>query len=574
MVDRFLGWVGAGMMTAGVTAAMLAGAAVASADSPPGSDTTGTTSSESAKPAENKADSNENKATGDEPKDDATADPVEDTDATEGDEDTPTDKTEPPVDESDDEPTAAKDSDTAEKIANKPAKPAAVEPKPAEKPTAEHETQEPTAEEPKADEPTEATETTVESAVVVPIARNAQTQATPKTAAAPEATAVAFAGPANAEITSTAAASPLSGLLSAIGTIVFNLYGLATRLVGGPPVLPPNSSVTVHSSTLRLDCAGGYEVPADWYIPDTAEGQAPPTRLIYLQHGFLASGPWYSHTAAALAEQTNSIVVAPSITSNFLSCDACWLGAPPMHQAIANLFADGNTALAESALAAGYTGPIPDRVVLVGHSLGGGAVAGTAGYMVKNGSDDRLAGVVMLDGVGLDDTMAASLDKVPDGIPIYQLAAPKYFWNQFGVGTDALHEARPDQFIGVTLVGGSHVDSMRGGNPLIQFSQQLVSGFSKPQNVAAAQILMVGWINDMFAGKKNQGIYVEPAGQVTIDTPAGQATAVALPNSLTKPFLLNPLQALVPLGNGFFTFEPTCVSESIAAGSCQTSMAA
>lgn len=572
MVDRFLVWVGAAMLTAAVTAAMVAGAAVARADSPPDSETKGTTSSESAKPAENKADSNENKPTGDEPKDDSTADPVEDTDATDGDEDTPTDKTEPAADQSDDAPTAVKDSDTAERIANKPVKTAAVDPKPAAKPSAEHEAEEPTAEEPTE---AEAIQTTVESAVVVPIAGNTKTQAIPKTGAAPEATAVAFAGPANAEITSTAAASPLSGLLSAIGTIVFNLYGLATRLVGGPPVLPPNSSVTVHSSTLRLDCAGGYEVPADWYIPDTAQGQAPPTRLIYLQHGFLASGPWYSHTAAALAEQTNSIVVAPSITSNFLSCDACWLGAPPMHQAIANLFADGNTALAESALAAGYTGPIPDRVVLVGHSLGGGAVAGTAGYMVKNGSDGRLAGVVMLDGVGLDDTMAASLDKVPDGIPIYQLAAPKYFWNQFGVGTDALHEARPDhRFIGVTLVGGSHVDSMRGGNPLIQFSQQLVSGFSKPQNVAAAQILMVGWINDMFAGTKSQGIYVDPAGQVTIDTPAGQATAVALPNSLTKPFLLNPLQALVPLGNGLFTFEPTCVSESIAAGGCQTSMAA
>jgi acetyl esterase/lipase len=348
-------------------------------------------------------------------------------------------------------------------------------------------------------------------------------------------------------------------LLSAIGTIVFNLYGLATRLVGGPPILPPNSSVTVHSSTLRLDCANGYEVPADWYIPDTEEGQAPPTRLIYLQHGFLAQGPWYSHTAAALAEQTNSIVVAPSITSNFLSCDACWLGAPRMQEAVAGLFADGNTALAESALAAGYTGPIPDRVVLVGHSLGGGLVAGTAGYMAKNGSVDRLAGVVMLDGVGLDDTMASSIDDVPDDIPIYQLASPKYFWNQFGVGTTALLAARPGQFIGVTLVGGSHVDSMRGGNPLIQFSQQLVTGFSKPQNVAAAQILMVGWVNDMFApNDPPHGIYVAPGGQVAIDTAAGQATAVALPNSLTKPFLLNPLQALVPLGNGLFVFEPTC----------------
>jgi pimeloyl-ACP methyl ester carboxylesterase len=313
--------------------------------------------------------------------------------------------------------------------------------------------------------------------------------------------------------------------------------------------------VTVHSSTLRLDCAKGYDVPADWYIPASAE---PPTRLIYLQHGFLASGPWYSHTAAALAEQTNSIVVAPTITSNFLSCDACWLGAPRMQQTVANLFADGNTALADSALAAGYTGAIPDRVVLVGHSLGGGLVAGTAGYMADNGSVDRLAGVVMLDGVPLDGTAASSLKKVPADIPIYQLASPKYFWNQFGVGTEALLAARPDQFIGVTLVGGSHVDSMRGGNPLIQFSQQLASGFSKPQNVAAAQVLMVGWVNDMFAGNQDEGIYVDAGESVTIETSAGQATAVALPNSLTKPFILNPLQAFVALGNGFFTFEPTC----------------
>ena len=99
------------------------------------------------------------------------------------------------------------------------------------------------------------------------------------------------------------------------------------------------------------------------------------------------------------------------------------------------------------------------------------------------------------------------------------------------------------------LVGGSHVDAMRGGNPLIQFSQQLVSGFSKPQNVEAAQILMVGWINDMFAGSQDDGIYADPGEAVHDRHPCGQATAVALPSSLTKPFLLNLLQPFVALGN-------------------------
>jgi len=560
MLDRFLVWLGAGVMTAGVVAAMVSGPGVANADSPSGPGENGTTSSESAKPTENKADS-------DKPKKDATTDPKTAADEP--------DEAEPPTEQPDEKPTAANGvkptgSDTAEKIANQLVRPAAIERKPAAKPSAKQEVEEPKA--------VESAETTVEPvAAVVATSSNARTTATLKTTAAPQSAAVTFASAASsaAEVTATATATPLSGLLSAIGTIVFNLYGFATRLVGGPPTLPPNSTVTVRSSSLRLDCgcnAGdGTAVPADWYVPDTAK---PPTGLIYLQHGFLAQGPWYSHTAAALAEQTNSIVVAPSITSNFLAADACWLGAPPMQQAVANLFTDKNTALADSALAAGYSGPIPDRVVLVGHSLGGGLVAGTAGYMVTNETVDRLAGVVMLDGVGLDDTMAASLDKVPDDIPIYQLAAPKYFWNQFGVGTDALLEARPNTFIGVTLVGGSHVDSMRGGNPLIQFSQQLVSGFSTPQNVAAAQVLMVGWVNDMFAGTDDHGIYLNPGEEFALDTPAGQATLVDLPNSLTKPFLLNPLQALVPLGNGFFTFEPACVAESMATKRCTGSVAA
>ena len=500
---------------------------------------------------------------------------------------------EPPAQQAGEEPTAETvndaektESDTAETVADKPAKPPAIKRQPTAKPTAKPESEEPT--------PAESTESTKfrnprrrtssgwrPSSRWLPSSRPVERPPVVKPRPPgkppphPKPPRWRVAAPANAEITSTAAASPLSGLLSAIGTIVFNLYGLAISVLGGPPVLPPNSTVTVRSSTLRIDCANGYEVPADWYIPAGAE-ENPPQRLIYLQHGFLAAGPWYSYTAATLAEQTNSIVVAPSITSNFLSCDACWLGAPPMQQAVANLFEDDNTALADSALAAGYTGPIPDRVVLVGHSLGGGLVAGTAGDMVDNCTSDRLAGVVMLDGVGLDGSMASSLEKVPGDIPIYQLAAPKYFWNQFGVGSDALLEARPDRFIGVTLVGGSHVDSMQGGNPLIQFSQQLVAGFSKPQNVAAAQILMVGWVNDMFAGNQDEGIYASPGEELTIDTPAGQATAVALPNSLTKPFLLNLLQALVPLGSGLFTFEPTCspVEPTCVAASSKESVAA
>ncbi|KUI22808.1 hypothetical protein AU193_11035 [Mycobacterium sp. GA-1285] len=392
--------------------------------------------------------------------------------------------------------------------------------------------------------------------------------------------AVAFASAPPAATTATAPQIPI--ILRMIGTIVFDLYAVATRLLGGPPMLPPNSTVTVRSSTLRIDCAcaegEGKEVPADWYIPETQDG-VPPDRLIYLQHGFLASAPWYSHTAAALAERTNSIVVAPSISSNFFALDGCWLGGAPMHEAMAGLFLDENSALKESAEAAGYYGPIPERVVLMGHSLGGGAVSGMAGYMADDERIERLAGVVLLDGVALGgpSRMTESLRKVPLDIPIYQLAAPVYMWNNFGSGLDALAAARPTGFIGVTLVNGSHVDAMRGGNPLIQFAQELVAGFSRPENAAAAQMLMVGWVNDMFAGEQTNGIYLERGEQYSFDTPAGKATVVALPNTLTKPFLLNFLKPFMSLADGLFTLDPVCVRQSVGpagAGQCSNTIAA
>jgi hypothetical protein len=586
MVDRFLVWLSAGIVATGLSAATLAGAGVAIATEGAAGDAGGTTSSESTNSADSETDSDtETAGTPTNDAEDATTEGQDssgtgDEEATEEEaaEEAATEEEAPEEEAAEEEAAeaeadAAHDSDTAASERDEEADPKQDSTLDRSAP-AQTEADESNATE--NDDvvavSTEPEPTVVRAAVVVDTTA-AEVDDTPEVAA------VAFASAAPVALNAAAASPPFAGVLDLIGTIVFNLYGFVLRTVGGPPVLPPNSTVTVRSSTLVLECGCNVgdevEVPADWYIPAGAE-EDPPERLIYLQHGFLAQGPWYSHTAAALAEETNSIVVAPSIWSNFLASDGCWLGAPPMHEAIAGLFAENNTALADSALAAGYSGPIPDRVVLIGHSLGGGAVAGTSGNMVKNGSIDRLAGVIMLDGVPLDELAAENLGLVPDEIPIYQLAAPKYFWNQFGIGTEALLAARPNQFIGVTLVGGSHVDSMRGGNPLIQFSQQLVSGFSKPENVDAARILMIGWTEDMFAENQDEGIYLDPDEQYVLDTPAGEATLVALPNDLEKPFILNFMQAFVSAGTGIFTLEPSCVAESLGttAVSCQGSTAA
>ena len=146
-----------------------------------------------------------------------------------------------------------------------------------------------------------------------------------------------------------------------------------------------------HRQAVDAEHRRRQEVPADWYFPDTydPESETPPERIIYLQHGFLARGVFYDYTASYLAKETNSIVVAPTLTSNIFATDGMWLGGDPMHRAVADLFLDDNPALLNSAPSRGLQpGPLPQQVVLVGHSLGGGPGARTSrAYMA---ADERV----------------------------------------------------------------------------------------------------------------------------------------------------------------------------------------
>jgi hypothetical protein len=344
-----------------------------------------------------------------------------------------------------------------------------------------------------------------------------------------------------------AAAPRLPSLLGVVGSAIFEALGAVTRFVAGPPVLPPGSTVTVRSSTLEI--APGHTVPADWYYP---AGDDPPQRMILLQHGFLAAGPMYSYTAAYLAEHTNSVVVAPSLSSNPFAVDGFWLGGDPMYRAVAGLFLGDRTALTASAIAAGYADrygsdvPLPDEFVLAGHSLGGGLASGVAGYYVQavedSGADNSLAGVVLLDAVPPNGVLPDALDKLDglDGyVPVLELGAPWNFWNSTSDVNAALTEARPGKFNGVVLKGGVHMDSMQGGNWLIQTAAYLAAGFPKPQNQAAAQLIAAGWINDMFEGRIDaatgtcsgddcQGVYGDPGTTIVVDTNKGAASGVAI----------------------------------------------
>ncbi|MDA2892634.1 hypothetical protein PDG61_17065 [Mycolicibacterium sp. BiH015] len=341
------------------------------------------------------------------------------------------------------------------------------------------------------------------------------------------------------------AAAPTRTLQDVFQSLMMEIIGAAVRFVSGPPVVPPGSKVTVRSS--RLEVEDGRYVRADWYYP---EGDETPERLIYLQHGYLGIGAMYSYTAAWLAERTNSIVVAPTLSSNRYVKDGFWLGDDQVYRATAALLLGDRDALTASAVAAGLArkygadAALPDRFTLVGHSLGAGVAAGAAGYyaeaVIAGGATSHLAGIVTLDGAPPGSVLSEALDKL-EGlgayIPVLELGAPRD--GETRRVDEALNGHRPGHFNGVVLDGGEHLDAMQGGSWLIQLVSYLYQGFPTEQNKAAAQTLIAGWINDIFAGRIDSstgacegagcaGIYGDPSQAVSVATSEGPATGVVI----------------------------------------------
>ena len=334
-------------------------------------------------------------------------------------------------------------------------------------------------------------------------------------------------------------------LQEVIQSLVMDIIGVAVRFVSGPPIAAPGTDVTVRSS--RLEITEGRYVRADWYYPDSDE---PPQRLIYLQHGYLGVGPMYSYTASWLAHRTNSIVVAPTLSSNRYVRDGFWLGDDQAHRATADLLLGDREALTASAVAAGFArkygsgAALPETFTLVGHSLGAGVAAGAAGYyadaVIASGATNRLAGIVLLDGAPPGDVLGQALDKL-DGlgadIPVLELGAPREEGSRRV--DEALNGHRPGRFNGLVLDDGQHLDSMQGGSWLIQLVSYLYQGFPTEQNKAAAQTIIAGWVNDIFAGRIDPttglcdgddcaGIYAAPGQTVSIETPKGPATGAVI----------------------------------------------
>lgn len=320
--------------------------------------------------------------------------------------------------------------------------------------------------------------------------------------------------------------SPLDAISTAITNTLYNVVAFAGQALIPQPVIPAGSSVTVGRAPLDLGCDCGQTVNARWYFPNQEQD---PAGIIYLQHGFFRNDRAVSALAVQLAERTNSVVVAPTLSSNPFAPGGWWINGAPMPQAVAGLF-DDRTALTASAVAAGWDSstPLPETFILAGHSAGGGLAAAAAGHAKNN---ENLAGVIMFDGVSSGDRVARALaDLEGSGVQVLQIAAPPSAWNNSGSTTDALVAARPGEFAGVRLVGGTHIDAEGASSDL--FAHLLV-GVPRPANVQAVQVLATDWILTMYAGGTVEDV---PGTVIRI----GDATAVVLPAAAAQAQRIGP----------------------------------
>lgn len=552
MVDRYRVWLGAGMLAGGVSAAMLAGAGVAIAD-----DGSSSTSGAQASSGSDESDAAKPRPKGEADADRPGANGASDSSDSDDDADSSTGGGRHVKDDADvadigTEPSAgdvteSDPDDSSEDGSHKPD--ADFEPAPEDEADVEETSDAPVADTgggkhraPETDVDMLVTKEEApvsESDVDVPVTEEAPVSEAADDAPSTFVTSIDSDLSSEGAVVMRAAAADLPWLgdappelvdfFTSAASMVYNFYTSTMQFLAGPVRAPLGSNVRVESSTLTI--GNGVVVPADWYFP---EGKEPATGLIYFQHGFLATASFYSATAAYLAEKTNSIVIAPTLTWNIFDTANYPLMLPETHRAIADLFTGGRAALVASAQSAGFAGQLPTRLVLAGHSAGGGLVTGAAGYLAELGETDDLAGVMMFDGVSYLDNMSLDLAKIPLSIPVYNLAGEPYTWNTYGDANIRLAQARPDMFTGVVVAGGKHSDSMQSSSGAVQFAAYLATGFSSQLNIMANEIFGAGWVNDMFNGTHTTKLYGSPGSTINVLTGWWTTSAQVLPVPTVK----------------------------------------
>jgi hypothetical protein len=163
--------------------------------------------------------------------------------------------------------------------------------------------------------------------------------------------------------------------------------------------------------------------------------------------------------------------------------------------------------------------------VLSGNSAGGNLATEAAGDTAMPGGDIAdLRGVVLYDAVDHGTSMPNALARLTgaDDRPVLQIASPPNLCNAFGSGTAALLSARPDRFVGVELVNGTHLDAE---GPDIGLLAEAVCGHPQTVNVDALRVLAADWITNALTGASLGIVGGSPGEAISV----GGATAIVLP---------------------------------------------
>jgi pimeloyl-ACP methyl ester carboxylesterase len=274
--------------------------------------------------------------------------------------------------------------------------------------------------------------------------------------------------------------SPLAAFMAAAALLVSS--ACATAAV--PPPVAEEAADTAAGSVVRAPLVlDGRSYTAQWYLP-----AGPAAGLAVLQHGFSRSCPKLLDTSRRFMDEG---LMALCVNADMTG------GNPQLAEALA------------AALVAGLTAPdgrpVPQRLVVGGHSAGG-HFASRLGWALASQAPKRLAGAVMFDPVAADDSFTANLQAISNKgrRPVLSVTANSGPCNAEHNAYPALRQVQADAqaagrdgFVGAQLTQGStHVDAEGRNTDLLGW---VFCGQGQPREANSTRLreLAATWALDM-----------------------------------------------------------------------------
>jgi pimeloyl-ACP methyl ester carboxylesterase len=273
---------------------------------------------------------------------------------------------------------------------------------------------------------------------------------------------------------------PLAAFMAAAALLVSS--ACATAAV--PPPVAEEAADTAAGSVVRAPLVlDGRSYTAQWYLP-----AGPAAGLAVLQHGFSRSCPKLLDTSRRFMDEG---LMALCVNADMTG------GNPKLAEALA------------AALVAGLTAPdgrpVPQRLVVGGHSAGG-HFASRLGWALASQAPKRLAGAVMFDPVAADDSFTTNLQAISNKgrRPVLSVTANSGPCNAEHNAYPALRQVQADAqaagrdgFVGAQLTQAStHVDAEGRNTDLLGW---VFCGQGQPREANSTRLreLTATWALDM-----------------------------------------------------------------------------